>query len=117
MAPFFFQHAFCDIFVIPEIEIVMPRPLRAVAEDDRRDTVVALAHDKVCKAGNLIHYCFFGYLEDMPEQIGIPAEVPNRTKPAPTDRVAGLSAPEGSAAGVSDDDPDIPGNTLSYLFP
>ena len=94
MAPFFFQHTFCNIFILPEIEIVMTRPCRAVAEDDRRDTIIALTHDKVCKTGNLVNYSFFGYLENMSEQIGISPEVPYRRKPAPPDCVTGLTAPE-----------------------
>ena len=94
MAPFFFQHTLCDILIIPKIEVVMPVPFRAVAENNCGDTVVALSHNKVCKAGYLINYSFFGYLEHMPEQVGIATEVPYCIKTAPPDCISCLPAPE-----------------------
>ncbi len=56
MAPLFFQYTLCYILIILEIEIVMPGPCRAVAEDNCRDTVVALAHDKISKSRYLIYH-------------------------------------------------------------
>ena len=94
MVPFIFQRTFCNILISGEIQVIMTSPWWTVAEDDSRDTIVALSHDKVCKAGNLIHNGFFGYLEHMPEQVGITPEIAYRTKTAPPDCIAGLPATE-----------------------
>ena len=82
----------------------------------RRDAVVALSHDKVCKAGDFIDNSLLGYLKNMTKQVGIPAEVPYRTETAPSDCIPGLSPPERSPAGVGYDDPDIAAGKCFYIF-
>ena len=85
----------------------MAGPSAAVPEDHCRDAIIALTHNEVCKSGYLIHHCFLGYLQDVPEQVGIAPEIPDSCKAAPADRIAGLAAPERPAAGIRDDDADI----------
>ena len=72
----------------------MPGPVRTVAEDYCRDTIVALPHHKVSKAGNFIDHCFFGYLEYMPKKIGIATEIPDCIKSTPSDGIPCLPAAE-----------------------
>ena len=54
----------------------MSRPCGDMPEDYRGHTIVALAHHEVGKPGNLVNNRFLGYLQDMPEEIGIAAEIP-----------------------------------------
>ena len=43
----FFQYPFCNILIVPEVEVIVPGPMAAVSEDDGRYSVVALAHHEV----------------------------------------------------------------------
>src|SRR5512133_2557570 len=76
-------------------------------EDYRGYTIVALAHHHVAKPRNLIDNRLLRDLQDVPEEIRITPEVPDRGHTAPADRIAGLAPAERAPAGVRDDRADI----------
>ena len=85
----------------------MPLPVRAVAEDDGGDAFVALPHDEVGECREFVDDGFLGYLKDAPEEVFFAPEVADGFHSRPSYGNAGLTAPEGSAAGVGDDYADV----------
>src|SRR5208283_3326431 len=113
----FFEQFSGDILGLREIEVIMPGPGLAVAEQYCRDAVVALPHDKVGKPRDLVHYRLFRDLEFMAEEVNIPPEIPDGRKPAPSDSVPGLPPPERAPAGIRDDHTNLFSGELPDLLP
>ena len=102
------------------VEVIMTFPFLTAMEENRRDSVVTLAHDEVCKPGNLINDGLFRDLQYVAEEVCITPEIAYCGHTAPADRVAGLSTPKCPSNRIGNDDPYIAAveslDPFSHLF-